>query len=109
MLSVVPVTNSISTTPAMTAGTVETVTSAKSHRLKVGRQQQKHGDDGEPEADRRPRLHFAHRRNLAADFDLHAGGRCAGSLDGAGDFAARLSPRSVSETFAVSVICRRML
>ena len=70
MLSVVPVTSSISTTPAMTAGAVETVDQRQPQRLEIGRQQQKHGDDGEAQADRQARLHFVHRRNLPADFDL---------------------------------------
>ena len=40
MLSVVPVSQSMSTTPAMTAGAVATTTKRQLQRLEVGRQQQ---------------------------------------------------------------------
>ena len=94
-LSVVPVSQSATTTPATTAGVVETTTSASRTDWKLAVSSSRMTTIGHPQADRQPAEHLLHRGDLPADVDGRPLGRLAGPrdrpLDVAGDPAQVLA------------------
>ena len=66
------------TTPASTAGTVATATSASRTDWKYAVSSRKMTTTDDRQADRQPAEHLPHRRDLAADVDLHPLGGVAG-------------------------------
>jgi len=75
MLSVVPVSISASTTPSSAAGIGGEHDDGEAHALEVGDEQEEDGDDGDEQAGLQTVLQFLHRRHLAAQRDVHTGGR----------------------------------
>ena len=92
----------------MTAGAVESATSASRSDWKLAAKQQEDEHHGQPEPEPQAGQHLAHRRDLPANFDLGAARRLA-ARSRAAAISRDTDPRSSPAMLAVRLTCRLML